>query len=59
MDRDRIIDLVEAEIMRKLNRAKLCGIAEATEHLEVVDALTAALDAYRRTGQRRKGWSCL
>lgn len=35
--------------MRKLNRAKLCGIAEATEHLEVVDALTAALDAYRRT----------
>lgn len=35
--------------MRKVNRAKLCAGAEVTEHLEVVDALTAALDAYRRT----------
>lgn len=35
--------------MRKLNRAKLCGSAEATEHLEVAGALTAALDAYRNS----------
>lgn len=49
MDKDRIIALVEAEIMRKVNRAKLCVGAEVTEHLEVADALTAALDAYRRT----------
>lgn len=35
--------------MRKVNRAKLCVGAEAGEHLEVADALTAALDAYRRT----------
>lgn len=48
MDRDRIIALVEAEIMRNVNRAKLCGIAEATEHLEVAAALTAALEAYRK-----------
>lgn len=35
--------------MRKLNRAKLCGIAEVAEHLEVADALAAALDAYRNS----------
>ncbi len=35
--------------MRKLNRAKLCGIAEVAEHLEVDDALAAALDAYRNS----------
>lgn len=35
--------------MRKVNRAKLCVGAEVTEHLEVADALTAALDVYRQT----------
>ena len=34
--------------MRKLNRAKLCVGAELTEHLEVADALAAALEAYRK-----------
>lgn len=35
--------------MRKESRAKLCVGVEATENLEVADALTAALDSYRRT----------
>lgn len=34
--------------MRKVNRAKLCVGAEVTEHLEVADALTAVLEAYRK-----------
>lgn len=51
MDRDRVIALVEGEIMRKVNMAKLCEEPEYSQHVEVADALTATLDAYRRIGR--------
>lgn len=49
MDKARTIALVEGEILRKVNRASLCGALEAQQLLEVADALTAVLDAYRQT----------
>lgn len=33
--------------MRKVNRAKLCEEPEYSQHVEVADALTIALNAYR------------
>lgn len=48
MDRERVIALVESEIMRKVNTAKLYGEPEYSQYVEVADALTAALNAYKR-----------
>lgn len=53
MGTDRVIDLVEGEIMRKINMSRLCGDREAMQHLEVADALSAALEAYRKS----EGWN--
>lgn len=49
MNREKVISLVESEIMWEMDATKLCGDAEALQHMEVADALTAVLDVYRRT----------
>lgn len=47
MDKSRVVALVEGEIMRKINMAKLCRMPEYSQHIEVADALTIALNAYK------------
>lgn len=57
MDKDRInrvVDLLQGEIDRKISVAKLHKGQTALEHTEVADALIAALDAY--IVQNRQCW---
>lgn len=48
MDRNRIISLVESEILRKKEMAKLCNEAEAIQHLTVAEALRVVLTVYQK-----------
>jgi len=49
MDRATVTALVESEIMRKINMAKLCEDWAAKGHLDVAEALTEVLNAYKRS----------
>lgn len=49
LGKDRVIELVEAVILDKLNEVERSARSEIRGRMEEIDALTAALDAYQRT----------
>lgn len=49
MDRNRVIDLVEAEILRRRAIAEVNDF-DVKGHLDVAEALNKTLNAYRRGG---------
>lgn len=46
MDRERVIDLVEAEILRRRSIAEVSDF-DAKAHLDVAEALRSALEVYK------------
>lgn len=54
MERERVICLVECEILRKIGLSKLCGKEEAKQHMEVANALSEVLDKYKIIESEKK-----
>lgn len=49
IEKTRAISLIESVILEKLDEVGQCARSEVRGRMEEIDALTAALDAYRRT----------